>query len=680
MSTIQTGNTSIQRRLMMGFMLTTGAVLILTSIAFFGTQYQRFRADMITNMTTLSRVIGGNAVASLRFDDAMTTRETLETLEAEVHVMAAVVYDADGYPFASYVRDDVRDFDPPERPTLGSRFVGTHLDLAEEIVSDGERLGTVFLRSDTEALSDFTQVFGLIVLVIFAGASVVSWLGARRLRAQIAEPLAQLVEVAAKLAEGDLSTQVQVDRDDETGALSNAFNAMATSLRGLVSEVGRNTGAVMQAAAALEESSQASQDESERQEEAVEGAAASIERITASIQSVDTNVEALSITAVDTSSAAMQMSTSVAETSRHIDQLSETIETAASTVVEMTNAIREIAQSADTMNTSTESTAASLEQLVASVQQVETNAQQSHELSERASSDAERGVQSVRETLGGMTEIQDSFAGLESVIESLNVKSASIGEVVKVIQGVVEQTNLLALNAAIISSQAGEHGRAFGVVAEEVKALADTTASSTREISELIRAVQAGVSAAVEAMAQGSERVDRGVALSHEAASILEAIGKSSHQSTQRAREIVEATAEQSRGLARVDGEMKQMRNVAIQVNRATHEQDNAGSEITRGVEEMRMLSQRVQSAAQEQRRESALITESIETVAQKVKEILASTNDQNDQARQILNAIQVFREVAQASTRRADETRATVQDLSAQAQGLNEEVGRFRL
>jgi methyl-accepting chemotaxis protein len=680
MTPIDTSRTSIQRRLMVGFMLTTGAVLLLTSAAFFGTQYQRFRVEMVTNLTTLSRVIGSNAVAPLRFDDSVTAAETLAALQAEEHVMAAVVYDAAGRPFARYTRSDVDGFQPPLRPALGGRFTGATLELAEELVEDGEHLGTVFIRADTERLTEFIQVFGTIVVLVLAGASALSWLGARRLRAQIAEPLAELVQVAARLAQGDLSTQVHVDRDDETGALARAFNAMASSLRSLVGEVGRNTGSVMEAASALEESSRAMQSEAERQEQAVEGTAGSIELITASLRDVDANVESLSVTALETSSAAIEMSSSVGETSNHVERLSETIDTVASSVVQMTNAIQEIARSADALNSSTESTAGSLQELVASVAQVESNAHESHELSEKASGDAERGVESVRETLGGMKQIQDSFGDLNEVIGNLHEKSASIGEVVKVIQGVVEQTNLLALNAAIISAQAGTHGRAFGVVAEEVKSLADTTAASTREITQLIEAVQAGVADAVEAMGRGSKRVERGVALSNDAVAILQAIGESSHESTRRVREIVEAATAQARGLGRVDHEMKRVREVSVLVNRATHEQDSARSEITRGVEQMRTFSEHVQQAAQEQRRESRLISESIESVAQKVKEILSATKDQSKQAGQILEALKVFREVTLRSAKRVEETRRTVQDLSAQARSLDHEVGRFRL
>ncbi|MCB0874544.1 MAG: hypothetical protein KDC36_14310, partial [Thermoleophilia bacterium] len=172
-----------------------------------------------------------------------------------------------------------------------------------------------------------------------------------------------------------------------------------------------------------------------------------------------------------------------------------------------------------------------LELLSGSVRQVESNARESHGLSEATAQKAAHGVSAVQETVGGMQEIQVSFRGLDTIISSLSSKSESIGEVVKVIESVVEQTNLLALNAAIISSQAGEHGRAFAVVADEIRNLAERTAASTREIADLIESVQGGVFDAVAAMGQGATRVERGVELSNEAGRILREIGESAQQS-----------------------------------------------------------------------------------------------------------------------------------------------------
>jgi len=286
----------------------------------------------------------------------------------------------------------------------------------------------------------------------------------------------------------------------------------------------------------------------------------------------------------------------------------------------------------------------------------------------------------VHETVEGMEQIQDSFNGIESIISNLSEKSESIGEVVKVIESVVEQTNLLALNAAIISSQAGEHGRAFSVVAEEVRSLAERTATSTREIAGLIESVQGGVLDAVTAMGQGATRVERGVELSNEAGHILREIGESAQQSTLWAKEIVEATRGQAADIDRVGIAMNQVKETATQLNRGTHEQDSAGNEITRGVEQMLHLGLEVKNATQHQIRESSLITRSVEVVAMRIKEILVETQGQSKRADQIHEALKIFREVTVETTRRAAHTSETVADLSAHAQGLEEEIGRFRL
>jgi len=671
---------SIQRRIINGFFATTTLALVLTAGALFTTTLVQFRDDINENLLVLARVTGANSEASLLFDDDQAAIETLRALKSVESITAAVVYNSEGNVFAKYVRSDVQGFRPPRELSFEPKWTRDHIDLSAKINMGDEQVGTIFLRSDTHQVQAFlTTSMGIVVGVLIISL-VVCWFGASRLRRSIADPLELLVQGAASMAEGDLSTQVAVRSNDETGVLARAFNAMADSLRGLVSQVGQNTRYVGEAMGKLNAASSAMQEEAQRQEEAVESTAESLGGIITSMHTVNANVEALSETAIETSSAAIEMDSSIAETATHIDDLSEIIDTTASSVVEMTSAIREIARSADTLNQSTESTAQALELLSGSVRSVESNAKESHSLSDQTAQKAEEGMSAVHETVEGMVEIQDSFKGIDAIISSLSEKSESIGAVVKVIESVVEQTNLLALNAAIISSQAGEHGRAFSVVAEEVRSLAERTASSTREIADLIDSVQGGVHSAVAAMEQGSTRVERGVELSNTAGRVLREIGESTQQSTRWAKEIVESTRSQAADIDQVGIAMTQVKETAMQLNRGTHEQDSASAEITRGVEQMRHLGLEVKNAAQEQRRESSLITQSVEIVAAKIKEISVETKDQSKRADQIQEALSVFREVTLQSSRRAEETAETVGDLSSHAEELEQEIGRFRI
>ncbi len=673
---------SIRSRLGLGFLKTTAVSLLVVMILFVSIEFSRSKSAMTRNLSVLASVIGMNAAPALVFDDPAAAEETLSAFTAEVHVIAAVVYDADGNEFAHYNRSDVEGFE--ELPVLHNEidfdWLGNRLDLYQAIEIDGDEIGTVFIRSDTHELRALLLRLVAASLGAMLLASLVAWFGAAQMQDYIATPLAALAEGSEAMSGGDLSTRVAIARDDEIGTLADTFNTMAASLAGLVAKVGENSRAVSDAAVVLRGASQGMHLVSGRQEAAVEGSAESIEKMTASIDEVNLAVSTLASEARDTSTAAVEMDHSIVQIANHMDELSHTIDSAASSVVEMTAGIREIAQFADTLKNATETASTSLQQLSSSVGEVEENARASQDLSAQANEDAERGMRSVQETVHGMKQIQDSFIGLETVISSLDEQSQSIGDVLSVIEGVVEQTNLLALNAAIISSHAGEHGRAFAVVAEEVKNLSDRTAGSTKEIGLLISKVQQQIASAVQSVSDGGERVDRGVALSLEAGDVLNTIAKSARLSQRTATDIVEATGEQASGLERVDLAMVQVRQIAQQLSSGTHEQDNASTEITRGVERMRQLGQEVKRSTHVQRTESRHIAHSVEVVASRSTQILAATTEQSKQSEQLIEALKVFREVTVENARRAEEMKSTVDVLAERAGALDEEVGRFSL
>ena len=672
--------TSIQKRLLVGFMVTTGMALLLASVAFATIEIVRFRGSMVRNLSVLTEVIGLNMGPALLFRDPDSAEETLSALTAEKHVLAAAVYDITGAVFARYTRHDSQSVEPPERRSAGHEFSMQHLDLFQAIEMNGEALGTVFIRSDTREVGERLWQYIGIVAGLMVAASLVCAFGASRLQRQIATPLAGLVTVSEKMARGDLSTRVRVSTHDEIGTLARTFNGMAESLRALVSEVGDNTRAVAEATVTLRGASDDMHVEAAKQETVVEQSAEAIEKMSASVQEVNASVEGLATSASETASAVSHMDNSITGIALHMDELSETIDGTASTVTQMTTANYEIATSADTLGEATRSTASSLNVLKTSVEDVKTHAEQNHALSEKAMERSERGLRRVEETIEAMQKIETHFQGLGEIIERLADRSQSIDQIVKVIEGVVEETNLLSLNAAIISSHAGEHGRAFAVVAQGVKSLAERTAGSTREISSLIGNVRKEVEGAVAAMNTGSRDVEQGVSLSMEAGKMLGAIRDSSAQSTATVSEIVEATGHQARDIERVDKAMGIVEAMVQQLNRGTHEQDSARADIMRGVERMRQLGQDVKQATQEQKKESRLITEAVEVVASRVNQILEATTDQRKRGDQILQALEIFREGAIQGTARAESMKATVRLLSKRSQTLDEEIGRFRL
>lgn len=673
------GDLSIRQKLTLNVLVTSLAALLIAVGGFMTYERVTFQQKMVRDVGTLAEIVGTNSTAALAFSDPEAARETLFALSREPRILEAAIYTPDGQIFATYSRTRGSDFKPPPMQAVGSAFGAGALTMFRDIVSYGDRVGTIYLKSDLTELQQRRNAYLMLGLATALVAALVALLLGNRLQRAITRPLAELAQSAEAVADGDLRIQVDFESRDEIGKLARAFNDMAQGLRKLIGEVHENTASVRLVTDGLETASQEMIVEGQRQEQAVEHAAESVEGVTESIKEVSKNSERLADSANETSSSIMQMDLAVNEIASNMDGLSESIEMTSSSVVEMTQSIKEVARSVDVLNEATDSTTASVHELNTSVQQVESNASHSQELSDKAADEAEEGMRAVSETITGMREIRDRFTAIERVIASLADRSESIGEIVKVIDGIAEQTNLLSLNAAIIASQAGEHGKAFAVVAEQVKSLADKTALSTREIAALIESVQDETSNAVSAMAEGSTTVERGVSLSEKAGQLLQEIIGSSRLSTQMVSEIVQANKQQAKDIQRVDDAMHQVKDIVQHINTSIHEQDRASSEITRAVEAMRQLGQEVKRSTSEQSRESKLITNAVENVTAMVNQIAAATQAQTRGAETINEALSVFREVKIESGRKAEEMKGMVESLSSRSRKLEQEVGRFR-
>jgi methyl-accepting chemotaxis protein len=205
---------------------------------------------------------------------------------------------------------------------------------------------------------------------------------------------------------------------------------------------------------------------------------------------------------------------------RIVQQTSSRLGTAAT---EVSRSASSVANGSVQQSEAASSMAAAIEEMTAGIDQIAEHAQTAHTVSTESGKLSEEGGKIVEGTVAEMQKIADTVNESARIIEELGRHSESISAIVNVIKEIADQTNLLALNAAIEAARAGEQGRGFAVVADEVRKLAERTTSSTQEISNMIGAIQSGTTGAVASMQAGVERVAEGVTLSRRAG---ESIGR----------------------------------------------------------------------------------------------------------------------------------------------------------
>lgn len=192
------------------------------------------------------------------------------------------------------------------------------------------------------------------------------------------------------------------------------------------------------------------------------------------------------------------------------------------------------------------------------------------------------------------------------------------------IDDIADQTALLALNASIIAAQAGEHGRGFGVVATEIRDLANRVAVSTKEITQIIKDLQEQSVAVVDLVHRGNQQVDEGVELANLANQALDRMAISAKSSLTAASEIAQAVEEQNRSTQNTINSVKRVMGQIAEINQATGNQEREASQIFNTVQKVPELAEQVKQSTLEQTRGAKQVTKAME----KVKElILQSTN-----------------------------------------------------
>ncbi len=393
----------------------------------------------------------------------------------------------------------------------------------------------------------------------------------------------------------DSGLVAHINRAVASGIPIATFNSEPSSLRGLIEMLAQRTQHLMTVSSDLATSSESSR--------------TATRQIATTIQQVAQGIT--------------QQTTSVTITTASVEQMNRAIEGVAKGAQEQANAIGKASQVTSRISTA--------------IQQVARNAQAVTHDSKEAANYSRNGAKTVQETIAGMEAIRTKVGLSAAKVEEMGVRSEEIGAIVETIEDIASQTNLLALNAAIEAARAGEQGKGFAVVADEVRKLAERSSLATKEIGALIKGIQRTVSEAVGAMKASASEVESGVARANSAGTVLNNILVAAESVYKQAEEAGGAAGKVSVAAIELVEAVDAVSAVIEENTAATEEMAANSSELTQSIENIASVSEENSDSVEE-------VSAFTEAVSAQVEAVSASASSLMEMAQQLSQVVARFK------------------------------------
>ena len=538
------------------------------------------------------------------------------------------------------------------------------------VMSAGEKIGEVVIEYNAFKINkDMSKSMIVISLYQLALLICVAFVMMLLFRRNITNPVLSINRAIEKITSGDLSTPVPDIGENEIGVIAKGVVFLEERLSMIIGKLNSTAVNVSMATKQVDQTYTNVIEGITTQVNSVNDIIRSIENATKSQAELGDSTEKLLSFSAENVASLFEMKETSEEIASNTERLFKATENSYSVVLQMNQTAKAISDNAGKASSAVEDTSASVEEVGASIREVEENARKSSGLAEKVQEiTSGEGMMSVVNAIEGMDNISEEVRKSAEIIQKLGIRSVDIEKVLSVIKDVAEQTNLLSLNAAILAAQAGEYGKSFSVVADEIRGLSERTSSSTREIGGIVKTIQKDIKDAVYTIDSAQGKVEEGNSLVMKAGEALREILNASIQSTEMTKAIERATQEQSVGLKQITLAVDDIRKMMSSVAKSTKEQDNALGYLLEGTGEVKEVAELSKRSSLEQAEGTKLISRNIELANERINYINEAILNQKELNNSILSAM------AQISTT-GTSTRRDMEDVSVSLKTLIQEI-----